>query len=168
MIETTPCLTDEIKNQLFDESSHKVKLNLGCGPDYLEGWHNVDNDRSYRADEYYNLDDTLTRYPYDKNKFDLILVSHVFEHLHNASHFWSNTYRIAKPGGWLVIVSPYFDSPDAWGDPTHCRGVSEESFFDDFTEGWNYMQYGIVKAQKASPAVHEVRWIWAKLQKGAR
>lgn len=53
-----------------------IKMNLGCGPDIKEGWVNVDRIAG-KDIEYWNM--TINSVPENwKDKFDFILVNHVF------------------------------------------------------------------------------------------
>jgi len=44
--------------------------------------------------------------------------------------------RITKPGGFIEIEVPDYLSPDAWGDPTHVRAFSRQSFIPHEDLGW--------------------------------
>jgi len=41
--------------------------------------------------------------------------------------FFNELYRILKPGGKVRIVSPYYTSARAFGDPTHIRYIADSS-----------------------------------------
>jgi SAM-dependent methyltransferase len=80
-------------------------LNLGCGPQVIDGFVNIDfftsPGISYGAD---------IRYPLkiSNNIFDGIICEHTFEHLSyvEASRLMHECYRILKPGGILRVIVP--------------------------------------------------------------
>ena len=73
-------------------------------------------------------------YPFSDNEFDGIHAYCVLEHLGQQGHWrsffdqFAELCRITKPNGFLGIVVPNFDSPWAWGDPSHTRIISPCSF----------------------------------------
>ena len=48
----------------------------------------------------------ITDIPYEQNSFDVILCSHVLEHVPNDLRAMSELYRILKPSGWALILVP--------------------------------------------------------------
>ena len=83
-----------------------LKLNLGCGEDIREGYHNID---------IRNLPNVIVAdvndLPYENNSIDEILASDIYEHIsHRKSlellQHWSD---LLKPGGVLIIRSPCLD-----------------------------------------------------------
>ncbi len=58
-----------------------VRVNLGCGLDYREGWINVDWNPtgSLRVDRTFNLEDVP--WPFETSSVDYLLASHVIEHV---------------------------------------------------------------------------------------
>ena len=91
-----------------------MKLHLGCGHNYLEGWVNIDgpkNELCYdnlKADIYIRIEDLQ----YPDNFIDEILMNAVFEHFprHVAIMQLRKFYKWLKPSGTLTIVVP-----DFWG-----------------------------------------------------
>lgn len=53
--------------------------------------------------------------------FDCILASHCLEHVEQASLITviSDLWRMLKPGGYLVAITPHGASDDAWENPHH-------------------------------------------------
>jgi DNA modification methylase len=43
--------------------------------------------------------------------------------------FINEVYRILKPGGKVYMVTPYYTSARAFGDPTHVRYIADSSFW---------------------------------------
>lgn len=103
-----------------------MKLNIGCGKKKIEGYINIDCQDS--ADVVLDLEKAVL--PYDDNSVDLILASHVFEHIHNLIPLVNECYRVLKSGGVLNVAVPNVAFMEAFQDPTHCR------FFTEFT--WRY------------------------------
>lgn len=66
--------------------------------------------------------------PFKKESFEVVWASHILEHIPDLRGTQRELARVIKTGGELQIIVPYYLSPDAWGDPTHCRGFSQESF----------------------------------------
>ena len=91
-----------------------MKLHLGCGHNYLDGWINIDgpkNELCYddlKADIYSRIEDL----EYPDNSIDEILMNAVFEHFprHVAIMQLRKFYKWLKPSGKLTILVP-----DFWG-----------------------------------------------------
>lgn len=55
---------------------------------------------------------TLEDQEYPNDCFDAITMSHLIEHIHDPSQLLRECYRVLKPGGQLVIVTP---NSESWG-----------------------------------------------------
>jgi SAM-dependent methyltransferase len=72
--------------------------------------------------------------PFVDEEFDEIHAYEVLEHLSRQGDWrfffaeWSEYWRILKPGGKFYGSVPALDSPWLWGDPSHTRALSIESF----------------------------------------
>ena len=55
---------------------------------------------------------TLEAQRYPENHFDAVVMSHVIEHVHNPLRLTKECYRILKPGGRIVMVTP---NGKSWG-----------------------------------------------------
>lgn len=99
------------------QATDATNLNLGCGEDYREGWHNVDADPLVDPDEILDLDDYP--WPFENESFKFVLASHVFEHLENIEQALTETARILKPGGRLEVRYPI--GLDYVADPDHIQ-----------------------------------------------
>jgi len=85
--------------------SKKLKLNLGCGNEKLEGYVNIDIVKTDATDL---VVDAVTLKGCKENSVDEIVAYHLIEHLsymdfQKALTTW---YRILKPGGKLIIECP--------------------------------------------------------------
>ena len=91
-------------------------LNLGSGPARIAGWVN--------ADLYGSPDvrmDIRQPWPFKDNSFQTIYAAHVLEHCTGDELFplfWE-AGRVLKPGGHLLIVTPYGYSHMQLGSPHH-------------------------------------------------
>ncbi len=125
-------ISNELRDQLLEGSYKKngKYLNLGCGNDYYKesGWVNLDGCEDINADVYCDLDDKNLIIPLKTNSFDIIWASHILEHIWYLRVLKDEMVRILKPGGALLIVVPYYLFACAWGDDTHCRAFSTQSF----------------------------------------
>lgn len=83
-----------------------VKLNLGSGEGYKEGFINLDWQPLTKADVEHDLNQFP--YPFEDNKFDYIEAFHVIEHLDKPFAVMKELHRILKPGGTLYIKVPHF------------------------------------------------------------
>lgn len=107
-----------------------IRLNLGCGNNYKEGWVNVDI-RGTEYDVKHDLD--TFPYPFDDNSADFILMQDVLEHLKEPVKAIHELHRIIKPKGIIQIRVPHYHSHELARDITHRRGFTLESF-DVFTD----------------------------------
>lgn len=76
-----------------------IKINLGSGQKYLEGYINCDVVREIKADKYFDLDHIP--YPFKDNTADEVLMDNVLEHVQDISKVLSEIYRILKDNGRL-------------------------------------------------------------------
>lgn len=83
-----------------------MKLHLGCGNDYKEGYVNVDlyPQPDYKIDEVWDI----RSIPQPDNSVDEILSSHVIEHFDfkTGQEVLSEWYRVLKPNGILKLETP--------------------------------------------------------------
>lgn len=120
----------------------RKELLLGCGSRttkdlYLDGRKEfinvtrVDNNADHKPDMV--LDISELPLPFADNEFDEIHAYEVLEHLADQGdyhHFFmefSEYWRVLKPGGYFFASCPSWNSPWAWGDPSHKRIISKES-----------------------------------------
>jgi len=104
-----------------------MKLHLGCGDNYLEGWVNADHEA--KAD----VDIDLEQYPYPwaDGSADEILMEHVLEHLSQPELCIKEVHRLLKSGGRVIIAVPHRVSVAACGI-TH-RSFFTHTFFRGFS-----------------------------------
>lgn len=103
-----------------------MRLNLGCGRDYREGWVNVDRNSGYKIDK--EADFERPPWPFDDSSADEILISEVLEHLEDVVESMRELHRICRPGGKITVKVPYYKWRGAFWDPTHKHFFVEETF----------------------------------------
>lgn len=143
--------------------SKKDVLNLGCGNDYVDGWVNLDGDKNVKADIHKDLEIPATLRTIKDQAFDIIYAAHILEHIHNLVELKNELTRILKPGGIIIVIVPNYLSPDAWGDDTHCRAFSKESFLMSFWPGFINGKVSVLDIDKQ---LGKCQWLLAYLYKG--
>lgn len=93
-----------------------MKLNLGCGERYVEGWHNVDHAlMPHRVDEVVDLTGEL---PWMAESVTAIYAGHVLEHLSLDACYrlLSRLWRCAVDFAPILVVGPDVDLAEAMTD----------------------------------------------------
>ncbi len=101
-----------------------MKLNLGCGNNYLEGWVNADISKAVKADVYF---DASANFPFDDNTFDEIKAEMIIEHLDDPTSFLKELHRVCKNQAKIFLNCPHYTSPGMWMDFQHKRAFSWHS-----------------------------------------
>lgn len=109
-----------------DDSPHTtLKLNLGCGMNFLPDFINVDK---YGTPDV-TCDLEVFPWPWPDNSVEHIAMQHVLEHLGQTTEAYlkiiGELYRICKNGGRVYIVVPHPRHDDFLNDPTHIRAITE-------------------------------------------
>lgn len=86
-----------------------VKLNLGCGKNVLEGWHNID---SLKRREGIIISDLKEGLKYEDNSVNFIYSEHFIEHLDEVDGYslLQECYRVLSDNGVLRISTPDLDT----------------------------------------------------------
>jgi len=97
---------------LLKEHAGSLKLNLGCGTDYKEGWINIDNNSDNNVQKLDLSWDLRNPLPFADNSVDFIFNEHFFEHLtvEEAKKVMTDIGRVLKPGGVMRIAMPDLES----------------------------------------------------------
>lgn len=104
-----------------------MRINLGSGLRYLDGYINIDKSTKFKTDLVFNLEQLeLIPLNYQEGEIDEINASHILEHIHNIIPLMNECYRILKKGGKMFIEVPQGDG--IWADPTHVRAFNLMSF----------------------------------------
>ena len=102
------------------------KLNLGCGTRPLP-WHvNVDIVLMPGVDKLCDLN--APPWPFEDAEADEITGFDIFEHVPNAIGFMTECARILKPGGILNLHTCFWQSENAFTDPTHVHFPTMRTF----------------------------------------
>jgi len=125
-----------------DGMPRRKELLLGCGSRtkkdlYVEGrstFENVtrlDYNADHKPDVIHDLRDLPL--PFPDSEFDEIHAYDVLEHLAQQGDYHSffmefiEFHRILKPNGLIMASCPSWNSPWAFGDPSHARVISKET-----------------------------------------
>ena len=105
------------------DTTPKLLLDIGCGTgEYLQASRelgiealgiDVDETIERYAKEKYGFNvvtGLLGERTFEADKFDIIVLSHVIEHLPDPNPLLANIHRILKPGGELIVATPNGDS----------------------------------------------------------
>ena len=97
--------------RLFSKQTEPIRLNIGCGTDYKEGWINIDNNSDHNITRL-DLNWDLRHYlPFPNDSVDFIFNEHFLEHLtvEQGKNAIREFLRVLKPGGVLRIAMPDLD-----------------------------------------------------------
>ena len=101
-----------------------MKLNLGCGPNKLPGYVNVD--KYGEPDLLHDLEQFP--WPWASDSVGEVLASHVMEHLGSTPDAFigvmKELYRVCRDGAEVRIAVPHPRHDDFLADPTHVRAIT--------------------------------------------
>lgn len=100
-------------------------FDVGCGSIKEDGFIGVDIRNLPGVDIVHDLN--MTPWPIQSESADMIIASHVIEHVSCAVSFMSEIYRILKKNGKAVIRYPHYSQRHTFRDPTHKRFMTLES-----------------------------------------
>ena len=102
------------------------KLNVGCGLDLKKDFLNIDILPPYDM----KVDLSRKPYPFNDDSFDYIYMDNVLEHIKDPILCLEELHRICSPKGTIKIIVPFYNSPNAYRDMTHCNFFNLDSFND--------------------------------------
>lgn len=118
----------------------KKVLEIGAGVDYYKPQKGeqlvyLDNVRL----PHINIVHDLNKYPYPfkNNEFDVIICSHILEHVADLDKTLKELKRISRNGAIIKIAGPHFSCGVSYRDPTHRRLFSYFTF-DYYTKDCFY------------------------------
>jgi len=82
-----------------------MRLNLGSGEDYMEGFTNLDLDSRCKPDVVADLNEPL---PFKKNTFDYILAKDTICYAKDFVKLMQELHRVSKAGGIIEIKTSHF------------------------------------------------------------
>jgi SAM-dependent methyltransferase len=109
-------------------------LDVGCGDLKAAGAVGIDCRALDGVDVVHDLDQTP--WPLPDSAFDLIICSHVIEHVADIPRFLREVHRLGAAGARVRIATPHFSSLDSWTDPSHRHHLSLRSFAFFTEEGY--------------------------------
>jgi SAM-dependent methyltransferase len=126
-------------------------LDVGCGANKYKGAIGLDYNALTDADVIHDLGQFP--YPFDDNEFDLIVSSHVIEHVPDVMGLITELYRITRNGGRIRFVTPHYTNPDWPSDPTHRNHFNSYSFDTFVPEKRNFQFYTHVNLKPVKKVV---------------
>jgi SAM-dependent methyltransferase len=112
-----------------------MKLLLGCGDEYREGWVHLDRYPGAHVDVVHDLEHVP--WPFGFNAATHIEAVDVLEHLSDTVVFMNECWRILRSGGELLVQAVGWQSENLWRDPTHKRGFHPDTLrYFDPDSGW--------------------------------
>jgi SAM-dependent methyltransferase len=143
-------------------SSRRI-LDVGCGINKYPGAIGIDRNPRSRADVICDLD--RSAYPFAAETFDEIRAVHVIEHVADVIGTMEEFWRLLRPGGRLLVVTPHYTDFSSFCDPTHRRHLTSFSFryFGEDHGGFGY--YSPVRFREISVRVRLLAlWKWLGLE----
>lgn len=107
------------------QPAQPIKLHIGCGPNILPGWVNLDCAKLPGVDIVHDLNQLPL--PFADGSVAEILAQDVFEHV-NYIPLLKESLRLLVPGGELRIQVPHFTAVNNFDDPTHINMFSSKTF----------------------------------------
>lgn len=116
-----------------------MRLNIGCGATYAEGWVNVDISPEVTADVHADA----TALPLGDNQAEMIYLGHMLEHvpLDQVGQVLKEAWRLLEPGGFICVVGPDLDKVDRTHDPELWDGLAYGGH-NGRTDQWTWHKWG--------------------------
>ena len=129
-----------------------MKLNLGCGQNYLEGYVNADREPAAEPDVVMDMEEFP--WPFENDSIDEIVANHVLEHVGATPDVFlrvmQEIYRICRKGAMVRIAVPHPRHDNFIDDPTHVRAITPmtmQMFSRSACEDWK--RHGIANTPLA-------------------
>lgn len=111
----------------FTPPEEGTRLNLGCGYDHQEGYVNIDVREEVKPDLVCDIAEVI---PLEDNSVDEVRAFHILEHIPIGKTIQAVTeiWRILKPEGKFISVTPSTEGRGAFQDPTHVSFWNKNSW----------------------------------------
>lgn len=109
-----------------------MKLNLGCGRDYREGYVNVDISKETKTDLCFDLRTEYLTHHFGEGAVEEIYISGVLEQIGSNDeliHVMQQCHKVLKPGGKMRVIVPNAAYAIAHQDPMDVRKFTKPTFF---------------------------------------
>lgn len=118
-------LAYRLRARLSPAPQNPLHLHLGCGPNYLPGYVNIDANPRRKIDLWLDVRNGL---PFRDGTVDSIYSTHMLEHLYNdeLATLFSDCKRVLKAGGGVRFIVPNLETAIA----AYVQGKNE--WFDDY------------------------------------
>ena len=102
-------LAHRLRARLFHATAEPVHLHLGCGPNYLPGFVNIDANPQRKVDLWLDVRNGL---PFADGTVDSIYSTHMLEHLYHdeLGRLFSECKRVLKAGGGVRFIVPNLET----------------------------------------------------------
>ena len=121
-----------------------MKINIGGGLKRFEGYKNLDMDILCEPDYLVNL--TQDKLPFEDNSVSDVMAHHILEHIGGDGffHLIKELYRVCEDGAIIDIEVPHHRHDEMFGDPTHCRFFTVDTFrlFSKKYNQWHIDHFG--------------------------
>ena len=116
-----------------------IRLDIGCGINKKAGFIGVDQ---YKLPGVDVVMDVRKKWDYADNSVEEINCSQFLEHLSGLERvqFFNEAYRVLKPGGKMIIITPHWASLRAYGDFTHQWPPVSEMLYYYVSKEWRRAQ----------------------------
>ncbi len=137
--------TEDVKKVLKAYEKTVLMLDIGCGPNKMEGHIGMDYIGYPGVDVVH--DARVFPYPFPDNTFTLISSSHFLEHIPRDNGTFikvmNELWRILKPDGQFRFAVPYGGSTMYFADPTHINPIVPQTihYFDPMAPLKTYHVY---------------------------
>ena len=105
-----------------------MKLHLGCGEEYKNGWVNLDMRGNVKSDINHDLE--VFPYPFKDNTFNIIYGKHIIEHLADPVRVLKELVRISKRNAIITLSVSHAYAYSDVSDIQHKSHYTENSFTD--------------------------------------
>lgn len=100
-----------------------LKIDLCGGHNSPKGYISVDLENAMVKH------DLNTRWPFEDGSVGIVRAHDALEHLKDPIHIMKEAYRVIRPMGWFLTLTPSTDGRGAFQDPTHISFWNSNSFW---------------------------------------